>query len=453
MPDTAEHPPRLLDPRWRPIVIGMVAVITLAAFEGVGTTTAMPVVARELDAVGSYTWAFTAYVLASLLAMVVAGLHCDAHGPRTSVITGISAFAVGGIVAGFAWNLPSLVIGRSLQGVGSGMVIVGIYVVIARAFPIEIRPKAFSVLSAAWVIPALTGPLIAGWLADEISWRWVFWLVPFFVLPPALLLVPRLAALSGGSPVGDRSARLRAGVLVCFGLVLVQDGVLRLNPVGLIEALAGIVLITLACPPLFPPGARRLARGLATTVMMRGLIASAYFSAEVFIPLALVRERGVTTTMAGLALALSAVGWSMGSLVQSRLPGDTNRAPVVRIGALIVAASILSTSVVLVPGVPVWVATVTWAVGAVGMGLCFPSIAVQALRLSPEADQGRTSSALQIADSLLVVVVTAVIGSVHALAVRGGTDGPGTYLTLWAAAAGIALLAAATASRMAPRPA
>ena len=184
--------------------------------------------------------------------------------------------------------------------------------------------------------------------------------------------------------------------------------------------------------------------------MMRGLIASAYFAAEVFIPLALVRERGVSTTMAGLALALSAAGWSLGSFTQSRLPGDTDRGPVVRIGALIVAGAILATSLVLLPGVPVWVATVTWAVGAFGMGLSFPSIAVQALRLSPPEDQGRTSSALQMADSLLVVVVTAVIGTVHALAVRAGTDGPGTYLALWVASATIALLAAATASRMAP---
>jgi hypothetical protein len=84
------------------------------------------------------------------------------------------------------------------------------------------------------------------------------------------------------------------------------------------------------------------------------------------------------------------------------------------------------------------------------MGLTFPSISVQALRLSPEADQGRTSSALQVADSLLVVVVASLIGAIHALAVRAGTDGPGTYVILWCASACIALFAAVTARRMTP---
>ena len=410
----------------------------------------MPVVAEDLGAVGSYTWAFTAYVLASLLAMVLAGIHCDLRGPRASALAGIGAFAIGGVVAGSAWDLPSLVAGRAIQGVGSGAVIVAVYVLIARAFPIELRPKAFSILSAAWVLPAVIGPLIAGWLADSVSWRWVFWLIPAVVLLPTALLAPRLAAYQGGAPVPGAGIRIRAGILTCAGLVLVQDGVLRLDALGFAEAVVGLAIIGVSCGPLFPAGARRLARGLATTVMMRGLIASAYFAAEVFIPLALVRERGVSTTMAGLALALSAAGWSLGSFTQSRLPGDTDRGPVVRIGALIVAGAILATSLVLLPGVPVWVATVTWAVGAFGMGLSFPSIAVQALRLSPPEDQGRTSSALQMADSLLVVVVTAVIGTVHALAVRAGTDGPGTYLALWVASATIALLAAATASRMAP---
>lgn len=443
-------PPRLLDAQYRPVAIGIVAVITLAAFEGIGTATAMPVIAGDLGALGSYTWAFTGFVIASLLAMVVAGLHCDAHGPRWSLICGMGGFLVGSIIAGSAWNLALLLVGRAIQGAGSGAVIVGVYVLIARALPTELRPKAFSLLSAAWVTPALVGPLIAGWLTDNLSWRWVFWIIPPLVIAPAVLLLPRLRESDGGAPVTDRRGRIGAGVLTCFGLVLVQDGVLRLNPLGVIEAAGGLIVILASCRPLFPPGTLRLARGLGCTVAMRGILAAAFFSAELFIPLALVREAGASTTVAGMVLALAAVGWLVGSFAQGRLSEQRDRAAIARLGCSIVGCSILATSVVLLPGVPIWVTVLIWTFGAVGMGLTFPSISVQALRLSPEADQGRTSSALQIADSLLVVVVASLIGSVHALAVRAGTDGPGTYLILWSVAALIAFAGAVVAGRMTP---
>ena len=71
--------------------------MTLAAFEAIAAATAMPVVARELDALSGYTWAFNAYIVASLIAMVIAGLRCDATGPRGPIIAGIAAFAVGSV--------------------------------------------------------------------------------------------------------------------------------------------------------------------------------------------------------------------------------------------------------------------------------------------------------------------------------------------------------------------
>ena len=420
------------------------------AFEAVGTSTAMPIMAADLDSVGSYTWAFTANILASLLAMVIAGMDSDARGPRRSIAVGISSLAVGSILCGFATSLPMLIAGRVIQGFGGGAVIVGVYVVIARAFPEELRPKAFSVLSAAWIVPSIVGPLIAGWFADSLSWRWVFWIVPIFVIPPALILIPRIGHLGGGEAVVGAARRIRAGVLVALGLFAVQFGADRLNGAGLALALAGVAVVVLACGPLFPAGARRLARGLPTTVIMRGFIASAYFSAEVFIPLALVPERGVSATIAGLALALSAVGWALGSYTQSRIAGDLDRSRFVRVGALIVAAATVAMALVLQPWMPVWAASFIWAAASYGMGLAVPSLSVQTMRLSPVGDQGRNSAGLQIADSTLVVIVTATLGVVHALAVRAGTVGPATYVTLWCMAAAVGLGAAIIAGRIRP---
>ena len=426
--------------------------MTLLAFEGIGTATAMPVVARDLGILGGYTWAFNAYVVASLFAMVAAGLWSDATGPRGPLVAGVAAFSAGAVLAGSADGLLVLVLGRALQGVGGGAVIVALYVLIARAYAISLRPKAFSVLAAAWVVPSLIGPVIAGGLADYVSWRAVFWLVPLFVIPPALLLFPRLSGHQGGSPQPSAQSRLVAGVVATAGLLAVQDGVLRLSAMGAAEAVAGLVLLLVALRRLLPPGALVFGRGLPASVMMRGLLAAAFFSAEVFVPLALIETRGISPTAAGLVLAFSAALWWAGSYAQSRLPNDRDRSGAVRIGAILVAACLVTLPIAVVTSLPPWVAGLSWTMGAFGMGLALPSVSVQVMRLSPEADQGVNSAALQIVDSVMVVVAIALLGLGHAAAVASGGATAATYVALWMASTLFAVAAIVLAGRMCEAP-
>lgn len=286
-------------------------------------------------------------------------------------------------------------------------------------------------------MPGLVGPLIAGSLAENVSWRAVFWLVPVFVVPPAIQLIPRMAKFQGGVMHASARQRLVAGVLATVGLLAIQDGVLRLSVVGAIRR-------------LLPVGALTFRRGLPTGVMMRGMLAAAYFGAEVFIPLALVETRGITVTHAGLILATAAVFWSVGSWAQGRLPGERDRSNAVRIGAAIVALSILSLPFSLLGVVPVWTAGLSWAGGAFGMGLSIPSVSMQVMRLSPPADQGVNSASTQIVDSVLSVVAVALLGVWHAAAVAGGGATASMYTILWLGAAGFAVAALAVARRMRP---
>lgn len=410
----------------------------------------MPAVATDLDALGGYTWAFSAYVVASLFGMVVGGVWSDAAGPRGPLIAGVASLSLGAVIAGFATNLTTLVVGRGLQGVGGGLMIVAVYVLIARAYSVVQRPKAFSIIAAAWVIPSLVGPLVAGWLTEAVTWRAVFWIVPVVAIPPLLLLIPRLAEHQGGTPHESTRRRLVAGIVATVALLAVQDGVLRLSLWGGIEVLIGLIVLVFALRPLLPAGALVFRRGLPTSVMMRGVIASAYFSAEVFVPLALVETRGLTITQAGLVLATSATLWTAGSYVQGRLPGDEDRSSAVRTGAAIVMVSLLTLPLSVVTDLPAWIAAVSWALGAFGMGLAVPSVSVQVMRLSPESDLGVNSSAIQIIDSVLGVVVISLLGLGHAAAVASGGATAGTYALLWLGAAAVAGVAILLAGRMRP---
>ena len=120
--------------------------MTLVAFEGVAVGTVMPAVGLDLDGIGLYAWAFNAYVVASLVGMVVAGTWSDRIGPRIPLLSGMAIFAVGAIAAGLAPSMWVLISARGIQGLGGGAMIVAMYVFIARAFDERLRPRAFSLL-------------------------------------------------------------------------------------------------------------------------------------------------------------------------------------------------------------------------------------------------------------------------------------------------------------------
>ena len=426
--------------------------MTLFAFEGMAVATVMPVVAIEFDGLGLYAWAFSSYVALSLVGMVVSGTWCDRHGPRVAMWAGLWVFAGGAVVAGVAWSMPVLIVARGLQGLGGGALIVATYVLIARAFPEELRPKAFSLLAAAWVVPAIVGPLIAGWLTETLSWRFAFWLVPFVLILPALLLRKILREHDGGTGERGRSGRIVPALVTAVGLTIAMAAFMR--PAGLpvwVDALGliiGVAMLVYGVRVLLPPGCLRLRQGLPMTVLMRGILAGAFFGAEAFIPLALVEQRGFTVTLAGLVLSVSALGWWVGSYAQSRIPESTDRSRTVQVGALVMATGIATLPLCLVPSIPAAVCALSYFVASIGMGLCFPSIAVQTLRLSPVDEQGANSAALQISDAILSSLALGVLGAIHAGAVASGGATTVTYDVLWWMAAAVGLVAAILASRM-----
>jgi MFS family permease len=451
--DTPYTPPRIFGSEYRTASLGILLVVTLIAFEGMSVGAVMPAVSKDLNALDLYGISFSAFLIAGLLANVVAGLWSDRRGHALPFLLGVSLFVVGMALAGAAGSKELFILARAVQGLGGGAVIVAIYVMIARVYVPAARPKVFAALSAAWVLPALIGPGVGGLIAETVGWRWVFYGIVPLVIPAMVMLLPALRTGQGPAPkpgTGPRSRPLAmtlSAMATAGGAGVLLYGVDRLHttPVsGGIATVAGLVALAVGLPRLLPPKALRFGRGLPTTVMMRGVLSAAFFGVNAFIPLFLTEERDFSFLNAGIALTLGALGWTAGSYLQTRRAYD--RPLLVRLGATAVVTGILLTSLALVPGVTGWVVVPAWVVAGFGMGIGITSVNVTAMLQSPDAEQGANSAALQVVDTLGSALT---IGFGGVLVNLIGHDDIATgYTTIVALMAAIGLLGVTVAGRM-----
>jgi MFS family permease len=452
---------RLFSPEHRALVLGVVGVVVAVAFEAIAVATAMPVAARDLGGLRAYGLAFSVFLTTSLLGMVVAGEVADRRGPVRPFLAAALVFAIGLLVAGVAPSMAVLVVARAVQGFGAGLNIVALYVVVARAFPSTLRPRVFSAISSGWIIPSRVGPPVAGLLADHVSWRWVFLGVLPLLVAAVLLVRPHLAGLDGpaapergGGPVsGQRRSRLVPAVVAAAGAGLLQYGgqvvVDRPLPAVLMLVLA-LGLLGAGVPPLLPPGAFRLGRGLPTVVVLRGVLAGAFFGAEAFLPLMLVEERSLATTLAGASLTGAALTWSLGAWIQGRPGLRVERARLLTVGFLLVLAGVALAALATSGGVPVATAAVGWALAGLGMGLGLTSLSVLVLELSPAHAQGANSSALQVSDALGSIVLIGTAGAVFAAFRSAGSQGATPFLLIDLVMAVVLVAGAVVARRVRP---
>ncbi|QKW39874.1 MFS transporter [Actinomadura sp. NAK00032] len=426
---------------------GIVLVVTLLAFESMAVGTVMPVVASDLDGLALYAWGFSATLISSLLSTVLAGGWVDRSGPARPLMIGLSTFVAGLVVAGAAPAMGVFVAGRAVQGLGTGVSLVAIYVVIARVYPEALRPRVFAALSAAWVLPSLIGPAVGGAVAEHAGWRWVFLgLIPL-VIPPALLLVPAIRGIKPvdagpGAGAGAGRARYVAAVAVAGGAGVLLYGLDGAGWAMLPAAAAGLAGLAFGLPRLLPAGTLRLRRGLPSVVLVRGLLSGAFVGTDVFIPLALTKLHHFSPTQAGVVLTVGALGWSAASQIQGR--SRRPREFYALLGAVFVTAGIVLTAVAL--QLSGWLAAPAWIIGGAGMGFAIGSLSVLLLDLSPEDEQGVNSSALQISDTLGSSLVVGVAG---ALVTGFGVDRLGTGLVVAGVLfAAIALLGVVAALRL-----
>lgn len=377
----------------------------------------MPTIVRDLDGSRWYSWAFTLFMAASALGTVLAGRLADRFGPAKPMLVALPVFGVGLLAAGSAGGIATLLIARAVQGLAAGGVIVPLYVMIARVYPEHHRPKAFGALSAAWILPSLIGPAVAGIVTEHLHWRWVFLgLVPLVALA-AVFLGSTLLRLGGGAanPSGGRLLVLAAFGAACAVVALNWAGE-HLRAPYLVLAAAAALLLWICLRVLLPSGTMTARPGIPAVVLSRGLLAGIFFGAQAFVPLTLTVVHGYSPAMAGAPLTLGSLGWSAGAFWQAGQRTRARESLIVR-GFVLVAIAVAGLALVAPDWGWAWAAFPLWILGGSGMGIAIASTAVRVLSLSPEAERGYNSSALQISDMIGQAVLVGLGGVlVNALA-------------------------------------
>ncbi|HEY6494327.1 MAG TPA: MFS transporter [Trebonia sp.] len=415
-------------PTQRQLTVGLVLAVTFVAFESLAVATILPTIGRHLGDLRLYGWMFSAFLLASLIGIVIAGALADRVPLGRPMLGGLALFALGLIIGGTAPDMPVLVAGRAVQGLGAGVVPAVAYVAISRCYAEASRPRMFAVLSTAWVVPGLIGPGVAALVAAAVGWRWVFLGLLPLVMAAGVLVVLALRHVPPPASPGTAAVPYLAvlGVVAGAGTALasLSSGVVPAVAVG---GIAGGALLAVSMRRLTPPRYLSAQPGLTATILSRSLLTCCFFAGDAYVPYAIVTVRHSSTTLAALALTSSTLAWTAGSWVQARYISQWGPRRLVRPGECLVVIGLAVMCVVLLPSVPPALAILAWALAGAGIGTAYAPLSVTTLDRAAEGEEGRATSALQLCDVLGQAIGTGVAGAIVAASSPIG-HGPGVAL-------------------------
>lgn len=445
-PSSASEPTSIWDARLIWVTLGAVALIFLAAIQALAMTTVMPIISSDLDGGALYAIAFAGTLATGVIGMVVTGAWSDRSGPKGPLYASIALFLVGLLIAGTAPNMEILVVGRLAQGLGTGGQTVALYVVVARVYPPAIHGRVFAAFAAAWVVPSLIGPLLAGAVTEHLHWRWVFFGVAILTVLSFTAVAVRLRALDlhTAEPTGAGVLRRLGLAVVVAAAVLLLGMSAEFGAASPVVAIGAALVVAVAARPLLPPRTLSAGRGLPSVILLRGLVAGALFGAEVYVPYLMIDRYGFSPTWAGLGLTTAALAWAISANIQGRYGDRIGNRRIVLIGStLLTIATVTAALCSLTLAHPV-ILVAGWTLSGAGVGLIYSRLTVLTLAYSTPSNQGFNSSALSISDSTGAAVTIAVMGLVFAAFTGTG----GEFAAVFVLAAAIAVFALVPGLRM-----
>jgi len=305
------------------VTAGIMLSLFLASMESTVVATAMPTIVGQLGGLEHYSWVFSAFMLASTTAVPLYGKLSDLYGRRKLYASAMGLFLIGSVLCGWANSMTTLIFARALQGVGAGGIMPLAFILIGEMFTLEQRAKMQGLFSGVWGVSSIIGPLLGGFLVDQLSWRWIFYIN---VIPG--LVAGALVALAWQDQARDhkRPAIDYAGAfLLTVSVVMLLLGLMGTGPSSWVLITGAVVLFILllwverrAADPVLPLPLFR--DRLFSTATAHGILTGwALFGSISFIPLFVQAVLGTTATQAGITITPMLLGWVTASIIGTRL--------------------------------------------------------------------------------------------------------------------------------------
>jgi EmrB/QacA subfamily drug resistance transporter len=435
---TAPHgttaPPPAMSHREILVVLGgLMTGLFLVAVSQTIVATALPTIAGELGGVDLIAWIVTAYLLAATVATPLFGRISDLFGRDRIFQAAIVIFLVGSILSGFAVDMPMLIGARAVQGVGAGGVMALTMTIIGDILSPRERGRYQGYLGAVFALSSVAGPLIGGFLVDNLDWRWVFFVnLPIGIV--ALLVTRRVLRLPRHRT--ERSIDYLGAALLVTGvsallLVAAWGGtehawtsptILWLGIGGSVLSLAFLLRQRLAREPIIP---LRLFSSPTFSLVSAGafVVGATMFGAIVFLPVFLQLVTGASATAAGLLMTPLMGGIVLSSIVSGRLitrTGRYKRYPVAGTLLIAVALALLSTMDAATSRPE---AGAFMAVLGIGLGMVMQNLILVAQNDVPASDLGVATATVNFTRSLGGSIGTAVFGAIMAAGLTAKLSG------------------------------
>ena len=334
------------------ILFAILLGLFLAALDQTIVAVALPTIVTELGGQSLLTWTITIYLLTSTITVPFYGKLSDLYGRKPLLMIGITLFLAGSVLSGLSQDMTQLIIFRGVQGLGAGALFPISLAVIGDLFTPAERGKYQGLFGAVFGLSSIIGPLLGGFLTEQVSWHWIFFVnLPIGVV--ALAVVWRLLPTVKRSDATRNLDYLGAGVFtVAVGALLIGLTNKQSMDWATFEV-GGLILIGLALgavfvfvesrakEPIVPLGLWR-DRTYATSIIATFLISFGFFGAAVFLPQWFQFVQGATPTNSGLySLALLA-GLILGSVGSGLIVSRTGRyKAVILIGLAVMAVGLV----------------------------------------------------------------------------------------------------------------
>jgi EmrB/QacA subfamily drug resistance transporter len=404
------------------VTLGVITGLFLGALEGTVVGTAMPTVVARLGGIDIYSWVFSIYLLTSTVTMPVWGKLSDLYGRRRFYLIGIGLFMLGSALSGQSNSMVELITYRAIQGLGAGALVPLGLTIIGDIYSLEERSRMQGLFSGVWGMASLIGPLVGGLITEHVSWRWVFYINVPFGLAAATII-----GLTLKEPPMEKQARIDTKGVISFAasmtlllLAMMKGGrgeswtsplILGMFVASALAMGLFIVWERTAPEPIIPLSLLQENRLFFAGSINGFLSGMAMFGTMSFIPLYVQGVLGTSATKAGAVLIPLTFGWTMFSIISSRLLLKVGYRPLVITGMVSLVAGFLLL-IQLEPATP-WalICADVFLIG-VGMGLSVVTLTIAVQNSVQRQYMGIATSAITFFRIIGGMIAVAIMGTV-----------------------------------------